>query len=87
VTVPSEAEAAQHLAQAWEEIRRLRERFSQRSKDEKKRMGQLERLVPKLKRLAKPLAVAHVVPDVAQADSISDEEQQLLDSLKPPSKT
>jgi hypothetical protein len=71
--VPTEQEAKQHVARVWNEMGRLKERFQQRPKDEKKRLSALERLLPKLKRLTKPAADAGV--------AISDDEQKLLDSL------
>ena len=86
MTVLSQTEAADHLARAKAEIGRLKERFPQRPKDEKVRMGQLERLVPKLKRLAKPLAVTRLAPDVDQPDTLTEQEQKLLASLVPETK-
>lgn len=51
MTTPSEA--AQQLDLVTAEIARLRENFSMRPKPEKARMGALEKLAPKLHRLAK----------------------------------
>src|SRR5581483_8298170 len=78
MTNPSPAEAAEHLERAINEAQRLGEHFAQRTKDEKKRMGHLQQVVPKLKRLAKSLPIEKAV---------SDEEQKVLDSLKPAAKT
>ena len=75
---PTAAEAAQHLETAIAEAQRLAEHFSQRSKDEKRRMSQLQQLVPKLKRLAKSQAIEK---------PLSAEEQKVLESLKPPPKS
>jgi ribosomal protein S15P/S13E len=78
MTNPSPAEAAEHLERAINEAQRLGEHFSQRTKDEKKRMAHLQQVVPKLKRLAKSLPVEKAV---------SAEEQRVLDSLKPAAKS
>jgi ribosomal protein S15P/S13E len=78
MTNPSAAEAAEHLERAINEAQRLGEHFPQRTKDEKKRMGHLQHVVPKLKRLAKSLPIEKAV---------SDEEQKVLDSLKPAAKS
>ena len=52
-TTLTQAEAVQHLERAWNEAERLNERASQRSPQEKKRLGLLQSVVPKLKHLAK----------------------------------
>lgn len=70
---PDEARVA--LSRAWNEVERLRERFAQRRLEEKKRVGALERLIPKLKRLTK-------APNGSNQEDISVDEQTLLDSLK-----
>lgn len=76
-------EARITLTLAWNEVERLRERFSMRRMDEKKRVGALEKLLPKLKRLTKaPNGSTATSPQ----DELSPEEQALLDSLKPASK-
>ncbi len=80
--IPSPTEATQHLARVTAEIARLREGFSMRPKPEKQRMGALERLAPKLHRLAKRLAVARVTDN--KADALSDAEAKLLATLTPP---
>jgi hypothetical protein len=73
---PTPQEATQHVARVWNEMERLKQRFQQRPKDEKKRLSALERLLPKLKRLTKSLADSAV--------ALSDDEQKLLESLKSP---
>jgi hypothetical protein len=82
--IPTPEEAKQHVERIWDEIGRLKEHFQQRTKDEKKRLGALEQLLPKLKRLAKPLSVARASAGVQSADRISAEEQGLLSSLSAP---
>jgi|CXWL01.1.fsa_nt_gi hypothetical protein len=80
---PTSEEALILQTLAWNEVERLRERFSMRRMDEKKRVGALERLLPKLKRLTKaPAATA----GASNGDDLSPEEQTLLDSLRPPTK-
>jgi ribosomal protein S15P/S13E len=78
MTNPSATEAAEHLERAINEAQRLGQHFSQRTKDEKKRMAHLQQLVPKLKRLAKSLPIEK---------GLSADEQQVLDSLKPAAKS
>ncbi len=70
----SAAEAAEQLDRAITEAQRLGEHFSQRTKDEKKRMSQLQQLVPKLKRLARSQALDK---------QLSTDEHKVLESLKP----
>ncbi|MBX7117107.1 MAG: hypothetical protein K1X64_22510 [Myxococcaceae bacterium] len=74
---PTPEEARVFLSLAWSEVERLRERFAMRRLDEKKRVGSLERLIPKLKRLTKSGGVN---------DELNAEEQAVLDSLKPPAR-
>lgn len=81
-SVPSAAEAVAHLETVTNEMKRLMEHFGQRSRDEKKRMSQLEALRPKLKRLSKR-AAPRPVPAGEKADSITADEQALLESLAP----
>jgi ribosomal protein S15P/S13E len=68
------AEATEQLARAITEAQRLGEHFAQRTKDEKKRMSQLQQLVPKLKRLARSQALDK---------QLSADEHKVLESLKP----
>lgn len=74
---PTPEEARVILSLAWNEVERLRERFAMRRLEEKKRVGSLERLIPKLKRLSKATAGG-------SGDELNAEEQALLESLKPP---
>lgn len=64
------------LKVAFAESQRLKMHFSQRSKAEKKRMTQLETLVPKLRRLVKNGAETKGV--------VTKEETALLDFLRTP---
>ena len=82
----SEAEAAAHHELVWDEILRLRERFAQRPVPEKKRLAQLEKLLPKLKRLEKGAALSQPGHKGEALGKISDDEQKLLSSLQPKKK-
>lgn len=73
----TQAEATEHLERAWNEATRLQERFSQRPKVEKKRLGVLQQVVPKLKRLAKGSA--------SPADAVTQDELAVLETLVPAS--
>ncbi len=84
MTIPSAAEAEQHLERASNEVARLFPDFSQRSRADKKRMALLEKLVPKLKRLAREDALARTKPEFAARDDISEAEMAVLQSLIPP---
>jgi ribosomal protein S15P/S13E len=77
---PTKEQATAHLARAMDELGRLKEHFQQRPKDEKKRLGGLERLIPKLRRLAKTDSVAGQSPS---PDRLSAEDKKLLESLAP----
>ena len=72
---PTPEEARVILSRAWNEVERLRERFAMRRLEEKKPVGSLERLIPKLKRLAKASAGS-------SGDELNAEELALLESLK-----
>ena len=74
-TTLTQAEAVEHLERAWNEAQRLAENFSMRSPVEKKRRGVLERVVPKLKRLAKGVAT--------KDDAVKPDELAVLEALKP----
>ncbi|MBX7097289.1 MAG: hypothetical protein K1X89_06240 [Myxococcaceae bacterium] len=71
----TQAEATEHLERAWNEASRLQLHFSQRPKVEKKRLGLLQQVVPKLKRLAKGSA--------SPADAVTQDELAVLQTLVP----
>ncbi len=79
-TPPTPQEAEEALARATDEIQRLTERFAQRPKEEKKRLGQLQQLVPKLKRLRNPAPAA-------KEFQLSNEDRKVLASLAPAAKS
>jgi hypothetical protein len=79
----SQAEATEHHDRVWNEILRLRERFAQRPQPEKKRLAQLEKLLPKLKRLEKGAALSQPGHKGEALGKISDDEQKLLAGLQP----
>ena len=78
MTNPSQDESVEHLSRAIDELQRLSQQLPQRSKPEKKRLSQLQELVPKLKRLARSPS--------AEGVAVSKEELDLLASLKPTGK-
>lgn len=71
------SEAATHLDRATDELKRLAVNFSQRSKAEKKRRGDLEALAPMLKRWSK---------GNFGKDALKPEQKALLESLAPAAK-
>jgi len=85
-TLPSQAEAAEQMSRVMDEISRLRDRFSQRPLPEKRRLGQLEKLLPKLKRLEKGHALSQPDHKGEALGPISDDEQKLIAELMPKTK-
>jgi hypothetical protein len=77
-TTLTQAEAAQHLERAFNEAQRLQVRSSQRSQAEKKMLSVLQRVVPKLKRLARGSAT--------KEDAVKPDELAVLETLKPAAK-
>ena len=82
----SQTEAVEHHERVWNEIQRLRERFAQRPPAEKKRLGQLEKLLPKLKRLEKGAALTQPGHKGEALGAITADETKLLESLAAPHK-
>jgi len=85
-TTPSQTEAADQVSRVMDEIARLRERFSQRPMAEKRRLGQLEKLLPKLKRLEKGHALALPGHKGEALRPISADEKKLIAELMPAEK-
>lgn len=73
-TQTTQNEAAGLLELAWNESQRLRQHLSQRSMQEKRQMGVLEALVPRLK---------HLVKNGGGQITLNEKEQALLEALKP----
>ena len=72
----TQAEAVAHLERAFNEARRLQDRFSFRPQHEKKQLAVLQRVLPKLKRLARGAA--------SPQDAVKPDELAALEALKPP---
>jgi hypothetical protein len=79
-------EVTEQLSLVMDEISRLRERFSQRPLPEKRRLGQLEKLLPKLRRLEKGAALSQPGHKGEALTPISADEQKLIAELTPKKK-
>lgn len=85
-TTLSQTEAGEQASRVMDEIARLRDRFSQRPLPEKRRLGALEKLLPKLKRLEKGHALALPGHKGEALKPISADEQKLIAELMPAEK-
>lgn len=74
-TTLTQKEAAAHLERAWAEAERLQDKVTFRPQNEKKRLGVLQKVLPKLKRLAKGAAT--------EADAVTKDELAVLAALQP----
>ncbi len=87
MTLPSQEEATEQFARVFDEIQRLNERFAQRPQAEKKRLGQLQKLLTKLRRLKNGNPLKTDGHEGEQLDPISADERKLLESLTPSKKS
>ena len=87
MTLPSQEEATEQFARVYDEIQRLNQHFAQRPQAEKKRLGQLQKLLTKLRRLKNGNPLKSDGHEGERLEPISAAEQKLIASLAPPKKS